>query len=127
MWLCDVDAKKAIKVETDRIDFDGVDGGRVPRLRWLKDGSHFLFGRTDRGHQRYRLIEVDVVNGQTRNVIEEKADTFVDHYQGNFFAYLDRTDEIVFQSERDGWKHLYLIDARAGRVRNQITKGEWVV
>jgi dipeptidyl aminopeptidase/acylaminoacyl peptidase len=30
-------------------------------------------------------------------------------------------------SERDGWNHLYLYDARAGRVKNQITKGEWVV
>jgi len=122
MWLCDIETKKPIKVDTDRIDFGGI-----PRLTWVKDGLHFFFGRTDRGHQHYRLIEVDVVNGQTRNVIEEKADTFIDHYQGNFFAYLDRTDEIVFQSERDGWKHLYLIDARAGRVRNQITKGEWVV
>ena len=30
-------------------------------------------------------------------------------------------------SERDGWNHLYLYDARTGSVRNQITKGEWVV
>jgi dipeptidyl aminopeptidase/acylaminoacyl peptidase len=122
MWLCDLETKKPIKVDIDRIDFGGI-----PRLTWLKDGLHFFFERIDRGHQHYRLIEVDVVNGQTRNVIEEKTETFVDHYQGNFFSYLERTDEIVFQSERDGWKHLYLIDARAGRVRNQITKGEWVV
>ena len=30
-------------------------------------------------------------------------------------------------SERDGWNHLYLFDAESGRVKNQITKGEWVV
>ncbi len=122
IWLCDVDARKPFKVDCDRIDFGGV-----PRLHWLKDGLHFLFERTDRGHQRFRVIEVDAVNGQTRNLVEEKAETFIDHYQGTFFAYLERTDEIVLQSERDGWKHLYLIDARAGRVRNQVTKGEWVV
>src|SRR5262249_3749478 len=29
--------------------------------------------------------------------------------------------------ERDGWRHLYLIDAKAGTVTNQITKGEYVV
>ncbi len=127
MWLCDVEAKKPFKADLDRIDFDGVDGARPPRLTWLKDGTHFLFQRIDRGHQRYRLIEVDTVSGQTRNVIEEKTETFVDHYQGNYFSYLEHTDEIVFASERDGWKHLYLIDARAGHVRNQITKGPWVV
>ena len=30
-------------------------------------------------------------------------------------------------SERDGWNHLYLYDGATGTVKNQITKGEWVV
>ncbi len=36
-------------------------------------------------------------------------------------------DEIIWMSERDGWNHLYLYDAKTGKVKNQITKGEWVV
>src|SRR5262249_22630380 len=27
----------------------------------------------------------------------------------------------------DGWNHLYLVDARTGRVKNQVTKGRFVV
>ena len=30
-------------------------------------------------------------------------------------------------SERDGWQHLYLYDGATGRVKNQITRGNWVV
>ena len=30
-------------------------------------------------------------------------------------------------SERDGWNHLYLYDSKTGRVKNQITHGDWVV
>ena len=30
-------------------------------------------------------------------------------------------------SERDGWNHLYLYDGTTGKVKNQITKGNWVV
>ena len=30
-------------------------------------------------------------------------------------------------SERDGWNHLYLFDGVTGAVKNQITRGEWVV
>src|SRR5437764_11285546 len=30
-------------------------------------------------------------------------------------------------SERDGWNHLYLYDGVTGTVKNQITKGNWVV
>ena len=30
-------------------------------------------------------------------------------------------------SERDGWNHLYLIDATTGTIKNKITDGNWVV
>src|SRR5262245_63696549 len=30
-------------------------------------------------------------------------------------------------SVRDGWNHLYLYDAQDGKVKNQITRGPWVV
>jgi dipeptidyl aminopeptidase/acylaminoacyl peptidase len=35
--------------------------------------------------------------------------------------------EVVWMSERDGWNHLYLYDGATGRVKNQITRGEWPV
>ena len=35
--------------------------------------------------------------------------------------------EIIWVSERDGWNHLYLYDGVTGKVKNQITKGDWVV
>src|ERR1035437_2506716 len=30
-------------------------------------------------------------------------------------------------SERDGWAHLYLMDGATGAIKNQITKGNWLV
>ncbi|MGW8268281.1 MAG: prolyl oligopeptidase family serine peptidase, partial [Longimicrobiales bacterium] len=36
-------------------------------------------------------------------------------------------EEIIWMSERDGSAHLYLYDGATGRVKNQITRGEWVV
>jgi dipeptidyl aminopeptidase/acylaminoacyl peptidase len=35
--------------------------------------------------------------------------------------------EVVWMSERNGWNHLYLIDGANGLVKNQITRGNWVV
>src|SRR5205085_2572719 len=40
--------------------------------------------------------------------------------------WLGKSDEIIYASERDGWRHLYLIDARDGKLKNAIAKGEWV-
>ena len=41
--------------------------------------------------------------------------------------WLEKSDEIIYVSERDGWRHLYLIDAKTGAVKNPITKGSYVV
>ena len=71
--------------------------------------------------------------GETRNIIDEKTrDVHLDRPHGEpeprvTVNWLEKTDEIIYVSERDGWRHLYLIDAKAGKSRTQITKGEWVV
>ncbi|MCX6374905.1 MAG: prolyl oligopeptidase family serine peptidase, partial [Armatimonadetes bacterium] len=64
---------------------------------------------------------------KARAIISEEPKTFFS-YSGKKFRY-DVADgkEIVWMSERDGWNHLYLYDGLAGTVKNQITKGEWVV
>ena len=40
---------------------------------------------------------------------------------------LDDGKELLWISERDGWRHLYLIDGTSGQVKRQVTKGEWVL
>ena len=41
--------------------------------------------------------------------------------------WLEKSNEIIFVSERDGWRQLYLIDAKTGALKNQITRGSYVV
>jgi dipeptidyl aminopeptidase/acylaminoacyl peptidase len=40
---------------------------------------------------------------------------------------VDGGGEVVWWSQRDGWGHLYLVDATTGEVRNRITSGPWLV
>ena len=35
--------------------------------------------------------------------------------------------ERIWSSERDGWNHFFLYDTQTGAVKNQITKGDWVI
>lgn len=94
---------------------------------WRKDSRAFSFEYNQRGHQVYRIIEVDASTGKTRAVIDEQTKTFF-CYSGKKYRF-DAGDgkEVVWASERDGWNHLYLFDGVTGAVKNQITKGEWVV
>ena len=96
-------------------------------LRWDADSRRFTFEYNQRGHQVYRIIAVDAGTGTAAPIVDEQSKTFIDYSGKMFIRYLDNTHEIIWMSERDGWCHLYLYDSITGRVKNQITKGPWVV
>jgi dipeptidyl-peptidase-4 len=99
----------------------------ISEIRWSPDSSRFTFLYNQRGHQVLRIVSVDAETGRPRAIIDEQSKTFID-YAGKLYShYIDDTNEIVWMSERDGWNHLYLYDAETGKVKNQITKGSWVV
>jgi dipeptidyl aminopeptidase/acylaminoacyl peptidase len=98
-------------------------------LAWRADSRAVTFEYNQRGHQAYRVIEINAATGATRAIVNEETP------ENSFFEYsakkyrFDLADgaETIWMSERDGWNHLYLYDGATGRVKNQITKGPWVV
>jgi dipeptidyl aminopeptidase/acylaminoacyl peptidase len=103
---------------------------------WRKDGRAFTFEYNQRGHQLYRVIEVEAASGKPRAVITEESRTFINYRpllanprDSGKRVRVDLNDgrEVIWLSERDGWAHLYLYDGLTGRIKNQITKGNWVV
>ena len=100
---------------------------RISGLHWFADSRRFSFLYNQRGHQVLRIVAVDAGTGEAAPLIDEVSKTFVDYSGKEFTRYLDKTHEIIWMSERDGWNHLYLFDSRTGQVKNQITKGPWIV
>ncbi len=124
----DVAGRKQTKPTVDRFEHEW----ERPNIHWSRDGHRFGYEQEDRGHQRLRLIQVDVQTGTVQTVLEEKTETFIwtahtENLRLQRINWLDKTDEIIYASERDGWRHLYLIDAAKEGACSQITKGEWVV
>lgn len=99
----------------------------ITDLVWSRDSRRFSFLYNQRGHQVLRVVGVDGQTGETKAIVEEQSKTFIDYAGKRFFRRLEATNEILWMSERDGWNHLYLYDAETGKVKNQITKGAWVV
>ncbi len=108
----------------------------LSRIEWRKDSRAFTFEYNQRGHQLYRIVEVSATTGTARAVETETSKTFVDYRRTNVgladsgrqFRYdLDDGHEFIWMSERDGWAHLYMMDGATGAVKNQITKGNWLV
>ncbi len=128
--LFDLQTRKQLKPDVEKIDFG------QPNIRWSEDGHNFSYQKVDRGHQRFRLVNVDSHTGESFNLIDEKTDTFIwtahtenlgEGLGAGAVTWLSSGDEIIWASEKDGWRHLYLVDGRKGGVKNQITRGEWVV
>jgi dipeptidyl aminopeptidase/acylaminoacyl peptidase len=98
----------------------------ITEVRWAADSSRFTFLYNQRGHQVLRLISVDAKTGDARAIVDEQSKTFID-YNSKYDCRWIGEDRLVWMSERDGWNHLWLYDAKEGKVLNQITKGRWVV
>ena len=64
-------------------------------------------------------------------LVEEAPETFVD-YAGKLFLHRfppapDGREDLLWMTERSGWNHLLLVDARTGEIRREVTTGPWVV
>ncbi len=103
---------------------------------WWKDSRAFTFEYNQRGHQVYRVIEVDGHTGEARTLIDETSDTFINYEPlvmnqfdtGKIYRHdIHDGQEMIWASERDGWEHLYLFNGHTGALENQITRGSWVV
>jgi dipeptidyl aminopeptidase/acylaminoacyl peptidase len=122
MFLVSLGDKVIKKVNTDIIDFFDA-----PRLHWNDDDpAHFMYERVDRGHQRFRIIEVNANDASTRNIVDEQTQTFI-YEQRIYTYYLPATSEVLWVTEKDGWRHIYLVDAKNATIKNAVTAGEWVV
>jgi dipeptidyl-peptidase 4 len=97
------------------------------RMEWSGNGDELLVSYNQRGHQVYRIFAVNPETGITRIIVEETTSTFIDVHKKTWRHWLHDSRELLWMSERDGWAHLYLMDVATGRVKNQITRGEWVV
>ncbi|MBL9155758.1 MAG: prolyl oligopeptidase family serine peptidase [Verrucomicrobiales bacterium] len=113
-------------VATDLLPNPFTQASRLP-VRWAPDGRTFFLDYNERGHQLYRIVAVDRETGGTRAVVEETSRTFIDYTQKTWRHWLDDTGELLWMSERDGWCHLWLVDAKTGGVKNRVTTGTWPV
>ncbi|MDB5133027.1 MAG: ptpA 3 [Mucilaginibacter sp.] len=97
-------------------------------VNWNEDATQLAFISTSRDHKNEKVRVADAATGAVREVFEETVPTqYESGWGGANWKYLAKTNEIIWFSERDNWGHLYLYDALTGKVKNIITKGDWVV
>ena len=97
-------------------------------VNWSDDASQLAFISTSRDHKQEKVRIADAATGAVREVFEETVPTQYESGWGSAnWKFLPKSNEIIWFSERDNWGHLYLYNASTGKLKNQITKGDWVV
>lgn len=118
---------------------DLVDGSRIDvrhpptpirpnsdlQVQWSGDGGSIFFLEEEAGFARAWIRAIDTRTGIVRTLLEEATDTVLDR-QPILKAFGDGSG-LLWSSERDGWRHLYLVDARKGGIERQLTRGQWAV
>lgn len=132
--IIEVDNRKVIRLQMPADDRRGTQcddiscSGAFDDNEWSPDGSKLAFVSSSRDHKQAILRIADAATGQVKTVFEEKVATQYESGQGAInWRFFPATNEILWYSERDDWGHLYLYDATTGKLKQQITKGEFVV
>ncbi|RYE09295.1 MAG: S9 family peptidase, partial [Sphingobacteriaceae bacterium] len=97
-------------------------------LNWSADGAQLAFISTSRDHKQAKVRIADAATGAVREVFEETVATQYESGWGSAnWKFMPKSNEILWFSERDNWGHLYLYNSSNGKLKNQVTKGNWVV
>jgi len=132
--IIDVDNPKVIGIQVTpdphraTLSDDIASSGTFDDVNWSDDATQLAFVSTSRDHKDEKFRIADASTGAVREVFEETVPTQYESGWGTInWKYLQKTNEIIWFSERDNWGHLYLYDALTRKLKNQITKGDFVV
>jgi dipeptidyl-peptidase-4 len=100
---------------------------------WSADLRKVYEIRSDRFARSIGLEELDAQTGKVRQILRETAKVSLritndnTTFLGSPAVRTLANGDVIWFSERNGSAHLYYYDGATGKLRNQITKGPWVV
>ena len=111
----------------------------IPDIVWQKNSNNLYFVTLNRKQNNWNLYKYDFTTNGSDLVLNDSNDSWVDKKsfftpnndgswtsRGGFSFAIMENGELVWISEKDGFKHIYR-NRLDGRPINQITRGEWEV
>lgn len=117
VWVYQLNEKKNIQVLKD------AEYEYIPRIKWTKQNESLCVFSMNRLQNHLVLNKVNAATGESTVWYEEKDAAYVEI--SDDIRFLD-DGSIIWTSDMSGFNHIYLIDSK-GKVKRQITKGEWDV
>lgn len=98
----------------------------LTNMAWSPCGEFIYIAELNRGQNHMKLKRYHAASGDfDRTLFEETHPKYVEPEHPALFVK-DDPGRFIWQSERDGYNHLYLYDV-SGKLLKQLTKGDWDV
>ena len=98
----------------------------LTNVTWSPDDKYVFIAVLNREQNHMKLNQYDASTGAfIKTLFEEKDEKYVEPLVPMLFVK-NNPLQFIWQSNRDGWNHLYLYDIN-GKVLKQLTKGNWEV
>lgn len=96
----------------------------IPRMEWIPNSNEVILQQLNRQQNESILFVADAGTGKVSQIYKENDKAWIDATDG--WVWLNGNKEFVWQSEKDGWTHLYRI-SKDGKKESLITKGNYDV
>ena len=103
----------------------------IIRMEFAPDGKDIILQQLDRKQQVSKIFLCDPKSGNARSIFQETDDAWVSTINEwardvTGWDWVDGGKSFVWMSEKDGWRHLYLI-SRDGKKETLLTDGRYDV
>jgi len=96
----------------------------IPQMGWAESPDEIWLVRLNRLQNTADMMLGEISNGRLRTVFTDRDDAWIDLHDDP--QWLEEGRWFTWLSERDGWRHLYLV-ARSGEKIRLVTTGEYDV
>jgi dipeptidyl-peptidase-4 len=108
---------------TKKINLGNYNDFYIPRIKWTNEATILSAQVINRHQNNLDLLFVDGTSGTAKVILNEKDKAYVDITDNLTFL---KDNSFIWTSEKDGFNHIYHYD-KSGKLKNQITKGNWEV
>ncbi|MDD3722201.1 MAG: DPP IV N-terminal domain-containing protein [Lutibacter sp.] len=134
MLIFNIPSKNMVKVKLDTVKQQSVSVYRAPQKKsnaddefkptlLLSKKGKIYFNTISRDRKKLDICVADISTGEVTVLIEERFNTYIETRP---LVLFNNEQEMLHWSERDGWAHFYLYDAK-GNLKHQVTKGSFHV
>ena len=118
VWVYEVENGKTVKA-----DIGSNTDQYIPRIKFTPDNNTLSIIRLNRLQNKLDILFADVRTGKSEVVFTEEAKYYISESYDLTFL---KDGRFLRMSDKDGWAHIYLHE-KNGRIKNQVTKGNFEV